>query len=322
MKKIGLGLWGSNGHQILNELKNNSRLELLAWGGFDPNPAARIGQDFPAAKLCQSYAELLSCQGLELVSLCSPIREEQAEHAVTALAAGISVYAEKPCAMTEADLERIIAAAAASPAVFHEMAGTVFEQPYWAMRELIQSGEIGSVVQVFAQKSYPMHDRRPFDEKVDGGLLMQNGVHAMRFVEHLTGLEATSISAHETSLGESRPGSDLKMAGCAMGYLNNGGVFTVIMNYLNQPGLGRWGNEEVRVFGTRGMIESIDAGARVQIVRGEEKPVPVDTSAPSPSWFTLVCDHVRGENGFPFSLAQELHPTRMVIRAKHQLIKP
>lgn len=43
------------------------------------------------------------------------------------------------------------------------------------------------MVQVIAEKSYPYHERRPRDEDVDGGLILQCGVHAMRFVEHVAG---------------------------------------------------------------------------------------------------------------------------------------
>ncbi|MHC4884432.1 MAG: Gfo/Idh/MocA family protein [Planctomycetota bacterium] len=317
MQTIKLALWGGNGHQIQNQIGTNDRLELIAFGAFDEEGTKALAEAAPKAVRCDHYEALLKTPGLELISLCSPRRCEQADHAIAAMEAGVSVYAEKPCALTEEELDRILAADRAGSAVFHEMAGTVFDQPYWAMREAVLAGTIGEVVQVFAQKSYPMYPGRPFEEAVDGGLMLQNGVHALRFVEHTTGLSAATIHGIETRLGDDREGSDLRMAASAMGSLENGGIYSVIMNYLNQPGLGRWGNEEVRIFGTRGMIESIDAGARVQLVLGDQPPQPVDVSGAAPDWFDLVCDHVQGENRFPFDLATELHPTRMVIRAKN-----
>lgn len=316
---IKIGLWGSNGHQIHGLIKGYSNVTPVAYGKFNEQAEQSLLTDYPAIKPCKTYEEFLNIPELQLISLCSPLRSTQADQAIMALERGISVYAEKPCATTEADLDRIISAAAKSDAVFHEMAGTVFEQPYWEVARQIQAGVIGEVIQVFAQKSYPMHPGRPFCEDVDGGLVMQNGVHAMRFVEHLTGLRAETISAIQTGLGENRPDSDLKMAAGAMGRLENGGIFSIIMNYLNQPGVGRWGNEEVRVFGSEGFIESIDAGGRVQMVIGENKPVSLNTAEEAPSWFEYVLEDVTGTGQFPYDLEKELHPTRMVIRARNEI---
>jgi predicted dehydrogenase len=81
------------------------------------------------------------------------------------------------------------------------MAGTAFEQPYLSMRSIVKAGAIGEVVQVFAQKSYPYHDKRPQDEDVDGGSIMQVGIHAMRFIEYVACKRIKTIQAIETKLG-------------------------------------------------------------------------------------------------------------------------
>ena len=41
------------------------------------------------------------------------------------------------------------------------MSGTVFEEPYLSMTRMVREGAVGTVVQVFAQKSYPMYPGRP-----------------------------------------------------------------------------------------------------------------------------------------------------------------
>lgn len=318
-EKIKLGLWGSNGHQIHQKVENNNSVEIIAYGAFNEAHTSYIKEKHPNAKFCESYQDLLNTQGLELISLCSPKRCEQANDAIAALEKGISVYAEKPCATNEADLDKILSCAKTSSGVFHEMAGTIFDQPYWDMAKKVQEGLIGEVIQVCAQKSYPMHSRRPLNEDIDGGQIMQNGVHAMRFIEHTTNLQANTITATETGLGEHRPESDLKMAAALMGNLENGAVFSANINYLNQPGLGRWGNEVVKVFGSKGYIESIDSGNRVQIVLGDEAPHLLETKDSAPNFLDLVLSHVRGQNNFPFDLETELHPTRMVIKAKNSI---
>jgi predicted dehydrogenase len=321
-RTLGLALWGDNGHPIHNHLPQYPRLRLLAFGAFGTGNTDAIRAAHPQARMCDSFAELLATPGVELVSLSSPRRSEQAGHAIAALAAGIHVYAEKPCATSEADLDRLLAAAAGSAAVFHEMAGTVCDQPYWTMRGLVQGGAIGEVIQILVQKSYPFYDGRPRDEAVDGGLIAQNGVHAMRYIEHITGLRASSIEALQTGLGETRAGSDLKMAASLMGRLNNGGLFSAVANYLNPSGFGSWGNEMVRIWGTKGMVESSDAGKRTRLVVGEKDTGPLDASEAPPDWLTCVIAHAADGTPMPFDLDTELHPTRMVLRAQDKIGQP
>jgi predicted dehydrogenase len=319
-RAMGVALWGDNGHQIHGLLPRYPRLRLLAYGAFGREKAEAIRAGHPQARPRATFEELLAVPGVELLSLSSPLRGEQAGHAITALEAGIHVYAEKPCATSEADLDRIFDAAARSSATFHEMAGTVFEQPYWAMRSIARNGGIGEIVQVLAQKSYPFYDGRPRREAVDGGLVAQNGVHALRFVEHITGLRAASIEALQTGLGERRENSDLQMAATLMGRLENGGLFSVVANYLNPRGMGSWGNEMVRIWGTNGMMEACDAGQGTRVVIGEKDLGPIDVSGTPPDWLACAIAHAVDGTPMPFDLDTELHPTRMVLKARANIV--
>jgi predicted dehydrogenase len=313
---IGIGLYGLNGHQIQGLLGGHARARLVATAGLDPARLPEPLRGDRTVRHCATLAELLRTPHLDLVSLCSPRRRDQAADAIACLAAGKHVYAEKPCAMSEADLDAVLAAATASGCRFHEMADTAFGQPYLAMRELVAGGALGEVVQVFAQKSYPYHDGRPQDEDVDGGLIGQNAIHAVRMVEQVGGQRIAAVRALETTHGNPVAGGGLRLAASLHGRLANGGLFTVIANYLNQKGMGSWGNEHLRVFGTHGFVEAVDGGARTRAVIGERDLGPLDTSRPGLSWFECFLDELEGRGSFPLSLADELHPTRVVIRAK------
>ena len=265
--------------------------------------------------LTDSLDELLRHPEVELVSLCSPRRRDQARDAIRCLEAGKHVYAEKPCAFTEADLDAILATAARTGRQFHEMAGTAFEQPYFAMRELVATGRLGPVIQVFAQKSYPYFDGRPQDEDIDGGLLRQVGIHAVRMIEHGAGVRVTEVQALETELGN-RQRTGLRMAANLQCRLANGGLASIIANYLNQPGFGSWGNETLRIFGEKGFVEATDGGTRTRLVLGEKNCGPLDVSAPVEDYFTRYLKSLRGLDTMPLPLEDELHPTRIVNRAK------
>jgi len=258
---------------------------------------------------------LLARDDVDLVSLCSPRRCDQAADALACLRAGKHVYAEKPAAWTEAALDEILAAARSAGRRFHEMAGSAFEHPWFAMRETVRAGTIGDVVQVAAQKSYPWHDRRPQDERVDGGLIGQCAIHAIRLIEHVAGVRVAETDAMETTHGDPTGGGGLRMAAVLMLRLENGGLASVTANYLNPPGFGRWGNEMVRIFGTGGMVEGTDGGARTRLVVGREDRGPLALSVQPPDWFGCVTADCLGTGPMPVTLDEELHPLRVAIRA-------
>ncbi|HYF47887.1 MAG TPA: Gfo/Idh/MocA family oxidoreductase [Planctomycetota bacterium] len=315
MKQLRIGIYGANGHQVHGDLVNHPRAKLTAIASFPkdklPEP---LREEFTLATH-SNLQELLRDENVDLVALCSPRRADQANDAIACLKAGKHVYAEKPAALSEADLDRVLEAADKSKRRFHEMAGTAFAQPYLSMRKIVQSGVLGPIVQVIAQKSYPYHDGRPQDELVDGGLLCQAGIHGVRFFEHVACLRIKDVQAMETGLGNPKSGN-LKMAAAYMFRLENGAVGTLISNYLNQKGHPKWGNEHLRIFGTNGFVESSDGGMGTRLIIKEKDLGPIDTSEPSQDYFDLVVNSILDGTPMPLSLEEELHPLRICIRAK------
>ena len=315
MTKTRIALYGTNGHHITNQLVGHPTAELVAVAAFGE---AELPDGVGDVSRYDTLEALLADDRVELVSLCSPLRSEQAGHAVTCMKAGKHVYAEKPCAMTEADLDAIIATSRETGMEFHEMAGTLVEQPYKAMREVVASGAIGEVVQVFAQKSYPWAEWRPADEKLDGGLATQVGVYLTRFVEHVAGQKIAAIALQETKLGNDVPGSECRRAMSFAMNLENGGVASGIGNYLNALSKAIWGYEIVRIFGTAGIMESTPFGPSARLIRNGEAPEVLDLSEPSGDYFAMYVEALQGGPDMPLSIEAELSPTRWVIRAKQQ----
>jgi predicted dehydrogenase len=316
--KIGVGLYGNNGgHQIHGLLADHPDAKVVAFAAMEKEQLELIQRSDPDIRQYETLEEMLQDERVQLVSLCSPSRAEQAEEAMRCLRKGKHVFAEKPCALNEDDLDRIVATAAETGCMFREMASTGFEQPYVAIRDIVKSGAIGEVVQVFAQKSYPYHDGRPQDEDVDGGLIAQNGIHAVRYIEHVAGVRIKNVYAIETKLGNPRKdeGGGLHMAASLMMELENGGVASIVANYLNRKGFGSWGNEHLRIFGTKGFVESVDGGARTRLVIGDRDLGAIDATAPVDHYFDFYLRSLRGLGEMPLSSEDELHCTRVVIRA-------
>ena len=89
-----------------------------------------------------SLVELLKDPSTDLICLCSPFSRR------TPSAASVRLEA-----------------ASESGKSFREMGPSAFVQP----RDIVFGGQIGEVVQIFSQKSYPDHDGRPPDGNIDGG---------------------------------------------------------------------------------------------------------------------------------------------------------
>ncbi|MFA9476671.1 Gfo/Idh/MocA family protein [Phycisphaerales bacterium AB-hyl4] len=316
--QTGIGLFGFNGHQLHGKLADHPRARLVGIAGGMPASEPSDPQ-WQQAKRYENLTEMLADPQVQLVSLCSARRAEQAEHAVQCLEAGKHVYAEKPCALDEADIDRIVATAKRTGRLFHEMAGTAFDRPYLAMSRVVREGRIGEVVQVLAQKSYPYRDTRPQDEAVDGGLTVQAGVHATRMIEQVAGQRIKTITAVETTLGNPVPDGELRMASSLCMRLANGGVASMLANYLNQSGTGVWGNEDLRIFGTKGFVESIGGGTATRIVIGDDVLELPDADA-AQDYFELFLDELIDGKPMPMSVDDELHPTRVLLRARASLL--
>ncbi|MGF1632904.1 MAG: Gfo/Idh/MocA family protein [Phycisphaerae bacterium] len=324
MTTLGIGIFGLNGHQLRGKLP--ARAKLVASAGFD-RPAdvtsGGKGASFTWLEGVPHYDSLdamLADERVQMVSLCSPVREEQAGHAIRCLEAGRHVYAEKPVAFDEPTLDRILAAAKVHGRKFRDMADTFNDFPLMQMRRLVAEGFIGEVVQVFCQKSYPIGSNRPQDEAVDGGLLRQVGIHAVRMIELVSGKRFTGeLQALETR--HTNPGTGhLRIACSGQSALTGGGIATFICNYRNPAaGFGQHGNEHLRLFGTRGFIETTDGHQRPRLVTTEKYhgPLPPEDHRP-PTHLESFVLHCLDNTPMPFSLEDEMHAERVVIHAKHQ----
>lgn len=311
MKQVGIGLYGINGHQLSNEMIRQAGGVLV---GMCPMAQTEIDNQ---VRLYHRLDTLLADPDIDLVSVCSPYRSGQAEDIKKIIKAGKHVYAEKPCVMKEADLDEILQAAREHQVIFCEMSGCMFERPYNKVRELVARGILGDIVQIFVQKSYPYGDFRPQDEDVDGGLILQNGIYGARFVEHVAGVGICTVTnALETTLGNPA-GGGLRMAAAMQMTLENGGIASVIANYLNPSGTKLWGNEELRIFGTRGYLKTNMSDLSVDVFTDTEQLH--FESVPEEGLFARLVRSIREATEFPYSAQYLTHPTRMVLRAKAEV---
>lgn len=210
---LGAGLWGVNHVRGVAALPG-AQLRVVV----DPDPAARARavEVAPGARVAGRVEDALSDPGVDAVIVATPA-VTHARLACEALAAGKHVLVEKPLALTAADAEAVVAAAAKARralVVGHLM---VYHPAVARLRELLSSGELGELLYVHATRvnlgrlrtdenalwSFGPHDLAMIDHLLDGavpevvaaagGAYLQPGVED---VAHLTLRYPGGVMAH------------------------------------------------------------------------------------------------------------------------------
>ncbi|MEL6565193.1 MAG: Gfo/Idh/MocA family oxidoreductase [Pseudomonadota bacterium] len=269
MSRIRLGMVGGGNdafigavHRIASRI--DDRFELVA-GALSATPEKarasgealglpRIYDDFKAMAIREARLK----DGIEAVSIVTPNHVHYAA-AREFLKRGIHVICDKPLTSTLADAKKMVKAAEASDALFiltHNYTGYPMVRQ---AREMIASGEIGTVRVV--QVEYPQdwltvpQDFKQAEWRTDparsgvGGSTGDIGTHAFNLACFVTGLEVDSLAADLQAFVPGRQVDDnahvmLRFAGGARGML-----------WSSQVAPGNENALRVRVYGENGGLE-------------------------------------------------------------------
>jgi myo-inositol 2-dehydrogenase / D-chiro-inositol 1-dehydrogenase len=136
---IGYGLWGKHHARAIVKAPG-AALAAIACAGAESAAAARA--DFPEVPVCQGYRRLLERTDLDAVDIVVP-NHRHAEIGVAALEAGKDVLLEKPMALTAAECDRLVEAAARHGRVLtigHELR---LSAQWSRVKTMVDQGEIG-----------------------------------------------------------------------------------------------------------------------------------------------------------------------------------
>src|SRR5438309_10504761 len=152
---VGIGFMGMIHYQAASRLAGG---RVSAVGSRDPKKLAgdwtsiqgnfgpRGGQvDLSAQAKYADIADLLADPAVDLVDLCVP-NDEHARLAIRALEAGKDVLVEKPIALTTADADAMVAAAAASGKLLMVAHVLPFFPEFAFAADAVQSGRYGALL--------------------------------------------------------------------------------------------------------------------------------------------------------------------------------
>jgi predicted dehydrogenase len=186
----GLGYWGPNLARNFAALPGCE----LAWCCDQSAQAlARVGQQFPAAKLTAELDDLLADDGLDAIALATPV-PSHAGLAVRVLEAGKHCFVEKPLAQSFDEAELAVAASESAGKLL--MVGHLLEYHpgIQQLKQLVDTGELGDRIYYIYGNRLNLGKLR-----ADENALWSLGAHDVSVVLHLAHEDPVEVVAHGQS---------------------------------------------------------------------------------------------------------------------------
>ncbi|HTS17680.1 MAG TPA: Gfo/Idh/MocA family oxidoreductase [Verrucomicrobiae bacterium] len=203
--------------------------------------------------------------------------------ALDAANAGCDIICEKPLALDTPALEKLYRGLSNHGTRLMAMLSMRADPVFQKARELYQSGAIGEVTVVNAQKSYKYGDREEWFGVRDtyGGTMLWVGIHALDMIHFTTGQAFTSVAAFQRNFAHpSRPDCEDYVA--AILGLENGGAATVSIDLFRPEAAATHGDDWIRIVGTEGILEARSNDRVIRLLRenADAQTIAVDTARP------------------------------------------
>jgi predicted dehydrogenase len=260
-RKIKLGVIGYDGHldDILRPLPEFPDVELVAVAdaGSDPRATASAIRKNVIAKARRytDYPEMLGKESLDCVGICNH-NGGRAAAILACIERKLDVIAEKPYAITRRDFEAIVSAVEKSRVHAGMLLPMRFSPPYLAMRQVVQSGEIGEVGQIDAQKSYQLDVRPEWQKRARtyGSTILWIGIHMIDLMSFTSGRSFSQAASFQGHVAYPELG-DMQNATATVFRMDNGGTATLRMDYFRPASAKGHGDDRLRLAGTKGIVE-------------------------------------------------------------------
>lgn len=189
---------------------------------------------------------------------------------------GCHIICEKPLALNPDKLLKLYNVVKTSKVKLTAML-TMRSEPYFvAAKKLYEDGLIGEAVTVNSRKSYKWGTRPDWfgDRKTYSGTISWVGIHALDFINYITGLEFTFVSAMGSNF--SHPEREACDDNCCMVLkMSNGSHATVSVDLFRPEMSDTWGDDWVRIVGTKGIIEARGSDLTCTLHKDSKEPIKI-----------------------------------------------
>ena len=289
---MNVGFIGLKGHQgtVVSALKEaGCRVAAVC----DDSKTALDGvPKWPTAdantKVYTDYHVMLESENLDIV--CEAGTDNLRAGIIKACAQRrVNVIAEKPLAFTLEEFADLRRAVEASDIHLSMLLTMRFEPAYRLIREQIAAGAIGKVCQASMQKSYKLGNRPEWQRsaKTFSGIIPFIGIHALDLIRWTTGCDFTSAMAYQGNTGHPDI-RDMEDNACIALKLSNGGSAAARLDYCRPAKAPTHGDDRLRIAGSKGVIESSEAGKKVVLLTETGEPRELPLPAPGKQFVNFV----------------------------------
>jgi predicted dehydrogenase len=313
-KRIRVGVAGMEGHvgEIIRPIQGLPDVEFVCASDPDPAKMAKL----PAGVTRYSdYRQMLEKERLDVVGI-GGTNDVRAAIVLECAAHKLHVAAEKPLAIERADLDRIRQAVRQNGIHLTMLLPMRFSAHYLAMKQIVESGQIGEVAQIDAQKSYKLGERPAWmlHRSSFGGTIPFIGGHMVDLMRWLSGREFVETISLQAHVGYPDYGQMENTTG-SLFRLDNGGIAVLHMDFFRPQTAPTHGDDRLRLVGTSGVVEYQEATS-VTVVTGREKPRTVTDLPKDRSLFLDFLDSVYNQKPAGLSLSDVYRVSEIVLAAR------
>jgi predicted dehydrogenase len=287
-RKVRVGLIGIEGHtsEITSPLKNLPDVELVAVA--DPSASERAAflrsPRLAGARQYDDWRRLLDAEKLDIAAICGP-NGDRAAIIRAAAERKLHIIAEKPLAITRADFDSVRQAVARHGVRLSMLLPMRFLPPYLAMRQIVESGQIGEVAQMGGQKSYKLGERPDWMRRHAsfGGTIPYIGIHLVDLMRFTSKRELIEAASFQNRIGFPEL-ADMENTTSTIFRLDNGGTAAMRLDYLRPETAPSHGDDRLRLAGTGGILEYQVNG--LTLIPRKQPPRAITDLPPAQSLFT------------------------------------
>ena len=313
-KKIRIGVAGMEGHigEILKPIQGLPDVELVSAADAD---AAKMAKLPASVRRYSDYRQMLDKEQLDVAGIGGS-NDQRARIILDCAARKVHVASEKPLAIERTDLERIRQAVQQNGIRLTMLLPMRFYGPYLAMKQVVETGEIGEVGQIDAQKSYKPGERPAWMLRRSsfGGSIPYIGIHMVDLMRWLSGREFVEVVSLQAHIGFPEYGQMENTTG-SLFRLDNGGVAVLHMDYLRPKKAATHGDDRLRLAGTGGVLEYQQATG-VTVITGSQKPRTITELPPDRSLFLDFLDSVYNQKDPGLSFSDIYRVNEIVLAAR------
>ena len=305
--RIRVAILGLDGHtgEIVRPLPQLPDVEIVAISDPTPGAAEKFGRGnarLAGAARYADYRKMLDAHKLDVVAVCNN-NGERARAILDCMERNLHVIAEKPLALNRADLARVKRTMQERKVSLGMLLPMRYAPPYRALKQIVDSGEIGQVAQISAQKSYKAGKRPEWmrNRSTYGGTIPWIGIHMVDLMRFASGRDFTHAASFAQRVGQPEIG-DMENTTGTIFRMDNGGVATLHMDYYRPETAPTHGDDRLRLAGDKGVAEYMEATG-VTLISAASKPKKLTELPPAGSVFVDFLDHVY--NGRPATLSLE-----------------